>query len=124
MAAIIRADLKKKFPAYRFSVDSKKRDGMRQITISLIESPLEITNKRYIAAYLEPANESDMFFDPFMLVRGSKNSIMAKEKENIITEIYRHSRCYFCVDIIDGWIMPEIFEALMYAQKQMQQYNR
>ncbi|MGP1577823.1 MAG: exonuclease domain-containing protein, partial [Treponema sp.] len=36
------ADLKKKFPAYRFSVDSKKKDGMRQITISLIESPLEI----------------------------------------------------------------------------------
>ena len=60
IAAIIRADLKKKFPAYRFSVDSRKK---REITISLLEYPVELTNKTLIASYFLMMEDDFMFYD-------------------------------------------------------------
>ena len=124
IAAIIRADLKKTFPAYRFSVVSRKGQTA-ELSISLMECPVEITNKQRIAVYLESAHELDMYYDHQLSRRRLKNKIADnKEKEAIAAEMYRNARCYSCVDSIDGWIVPEVFKALMYAQTQMQQYNR
>lgn len=123
IAAIIRADLKKKFPAYRFSVASRKGQT-KELTISLMESPVEITTKQRIATYLKPASELDMYYDHSLSSKRFKNQIAEDEKEEIINEIYRHSRCYSCVDSIDTWIAPEVFTVLQYAQAQMKKYNR
>ena len=121
IAAIIRADLKKKFPAYRFSVDSRKK---REITISLMESPVEITSKQMIAAYLEPEYDLDMYYDYSIDRNRFKKYITEDEKEEIVSEIYRHSRCYSFVKITDTWIAPEVFKALRYAYAQTRKYNR
>ena len=124
IAAIIRADLKKKFPAYRFSVASRKGQTA-ELSVSLIECPIEITNKQQIAAYLEPAYDLDMYYDHSLSCRRLKTKIADnKEKKEIIAAIYSNSRCYSYVDITDGWIVPEVFKALLYAQAQMQRYNR
>ena len=123
IAAIIRADLKKKFPAYRFSVASRKGQT-QELSISLMESPIEITSKQMIAVYLEPAYELDMYYDYSIDRNRFKKQITEDEKEEIVNEIYRHSRCYSCVDSIDTWIAPEVFKALRYAHAQMKKYNR
>ena len=123
IAAIIRADLKKKFPAYRFSVAPRKGQT-KELTISLMESPVEITTKQRIAAYLEPEYDLDMYYDYSIDRNRFKKYITEDEKEEIISEIYRHSRCYSCVKITDTWIAPEVFKALRYAHAQMKKYNR
>ena len=100
IAIIIRADLKKTFPAYRFSVDSRKK---REITISLLEYPVELTNKPLIASYFLMMEDDFLFYDVRHGTFRYKRDITPTETERL---------------------NPEILDVLMYAQKQLDAYNR
>ena len=121
IAAIIRADLKKKFPAYRFSVDSRKK---REITISLLEYPVELTNKTLIASYFLMMEDDFMFYDVRLGTFRYKRDITPKETERLIDDLYQYAGFYVRITKYDTWLNPEILDVLIYAQKQMDLYNR
>lgn len=121
IAAIIRADLKKKFPAYRFSVDSRKK---REITISLLEYPVELTNKTLIASYFLMMEDDFMFYDVRRGTFRYKRDIAPTETERLIDDLYQYAGLYVRITKYDTWLNPEILDVLMYAQKQMDLYNR
>ena len=121
IAAIIRADLKKKFPAYRFSVNSRKK---REITISLVEYPVELTNKTLIASYFLMMEDDFMFYDVRRGTFRYKRDIVSSEIERLIDGLYQCANLYVRITQYDTWITPEILDVLMYAQKEMDAYNR
>jgi len=121
IAAIIRADLKKKFPAYRFSVDSRKK---RKITISLLEYPVELTNKTLIASYFLMMEDDFMFYDVRHGTFRYKRDIAPTETERLIDDLYQYAGLCIRITKYDTWLNPEILDVLMYAQKQMDLYNR
>lgn len=121
IAAIIRADLKKKFPAYRFSVDSRKK---REITISLLEYPVELTNKTLIASYFLMMEDDFMFYDVRHGTFRYKRDIAPTETERLIDDLYQYAGLCIRITKYDTWLNPEILDVLMYAQKQMDLYNR
>lgn len=121
IAAIIRADLKKKFPAYRFSVDSRKK---REITISLLEYPVELTNKTLIASYFLMMEDDFLFYDVRHGTFRYKRDITPTETERLIDDLYQYAGLYVRITKYDTWLNPEILDVLMYAQKQMDLYNR
>lgn len=121
IAIIIRADLKKKFPAYRFSVDSRKK---REITISLLEYPVELTNKTLIASYFLMMEDDFLFYDVRHGTFRYKRDITPTETERLIDDLYQYAGLYVRITKYDTWLNPEILDVLMYAQKQMDLYNR
>lgn len=121
IAAIIRADLKKKFPAYRFSVDSRKK---REITISLLEYPVELTNKTLIASYFLMMEDDFMFYDVRRGTFRYKRDIAPTETERLIDDLYQYAGLYIRITKYDTWLNSEILDVLMSVQKQMDLYNR
>lgn len=121
IAIIIRADLKKTFPAYRFSVDSRKK---REITISLLEYPVELTNKPLIASYFLMMEDDFLFYDVRHGTFRYKRDITPTETERLIDDLYQYAGLYVRITKYDTWLNPEILDVLMYAQKQMDLYNR
>lgn len=121
IATIIRADLKKKFPAYRFSVDSRKK---REITISLLEYPVELTNKTLIASYFLMMEDDFMFYDVRNGTFRYKRDITPTETERLIDDLYQHAGLCIRITKYDTWLNPEILDVLMSIQKQLDAYNR
>lgn len=121
IAAIIRADLKKKFPAYRFSVNSRKK---REITISLLEYPVELTNKTLIASYFLMMEDDFMFYDVRHGAFRYKRDIAPTEIERLIDDLYQYAGLYVRITKYDTWLNPEILDVLMSVQKQLDAYNR
>ena len=121
IAAIIRADLKKTFPAYRFSVDSRKK---REITISMLEYPVELTNKTLIASYFLMMEDDFMFYDVHRGTFRYKRDITPKETERLIDDLYQYAGLYIRITKYDTWLNPEILDTFMSIQKQMDAYNR
>ena len=121
IAAFIRADLQKTFPAYRFSVDSRKK---REITISLLEYPVALTNKTLIASYFLMMKDEFMFYDVRRGTFRYKRDITQTETERLIDDLYQHAGLYVRITKYDTWLNPEILNVLLYIQKQMDSYNR
>ena len=121
IAAIIRADLKKTFLAYRFSVDSRKK---REITISLLEYPVELTNKTLIASYFLMMEDDFMFYDVRRGTFRYKRDITPTETERLIDDLYQYAGLYVRITKYDTWLNPEILDVLMSIQKQLNAYNR
>jgi hypothetical protein len=121
IAAIIRADLKKTFPAYRFSVDSRKK---REIIISLLEYPVELTNKTLIASYFLMMEDDFMFYDVRRGTFRYKRDITPTETERLIDDLYKYAGLYVRITKYDTWLNPEILDVLMSIQKQLDTYNR
>jgi hypothetical protein len=121
IAAIIRADLKKTFPAYRFSVDSRKK---REIIISLLEYPVELTNKTLIASYFLMMEDDFMFYDVRRGTFRYKRDITPTETERLIDDLYKYAGLYVRITKYDTWLNPEILDVLMSIQKQLDAYNR
>ena len=121
IAIIIRADLKKTFPTYRFSVDSRKK---REITISLLEYPVELTNKPLIASYFLMMEDDFLFYDVRHGTFRYKRDITPTETERLIDDLYQYAGLCIRITKYDTWLNPEILDVLMYAQKQMDLYNR
>ena len=121
IAPIIRADLKKTFPAYRFSVDSRKK---REIIISLLEYPVELTNKTLIASYFLMMEDDFMFYDVRRGTFRYKRDITPTETERLIDDLYKYAGLYVRITKYDTWLNPEILDVLMSIQKQLDAYNR
>jgi hypothetical protein len=121
IAAIIRADLKKTFPAYRFSVDSRKK---REIIISLLEYPVELTNKTLITSYFLMMEDDFMFYDVRRGTFRYKRDITPTETERLIDDLYKYAGLYVRITKYDTWLNPEILDVLMSIQKQLDTYNR
>ena len=121
ISAIIRADLKKTFPAYRFSVDSRKK---REIIISLLEYPVELTNKTLIASYFLMMEDDFMFYDVRRGTFRYKRDITPTETERLIDDLYKYAGLYVRITKYDTWLNPEILDVLMSIQKQLDTYNR
>ena len=121
IAAIIRADLKKKFPAYRFSVDSRKK---REIIISLLEYPVALTNKTLIASYFLMMEDDFMFYDVRRGTFRYRRDITPTETERLIDDLYQYAGLYVRITKYDTWLNPEILDVLMSVQKQLDAYNR
>ena len=121
IAVIIRADLKKTFPAYRFSVDARKK---REITINLLEYPIELTNKTLIASYFLMMEDDFMFYDVRRGTFRYKRDIIPKETERLIDDLYQYAGLYIRITKYDTWLNPEILDVLMSIQKQLDAYNR
>lgn len=109
IAAIIRADLKKTFPAYRFSVDSRKK---REIIISLLEYPVELTNKTLIASYFLMMEDDFMFYDVRRGTFRYKRDITPTETERLIDDLYKYAGLYVRITKYDTWLNPEILDVL------------
>ena len=121
IAAIIRADLKKTFPAYRFSVDSRKK---REITISMLEYSVELTNKTLIASYFLMMEDDFMFYDVRRGTFRYKRDITPTETERLIDDLYQYAGLYVRITKYDTWLNPEILDVFMSIQKQLNAYNR
>ena len=121
IAAFIRTDLQKTFPAYRFSVDSRKK---REITINLLEYPVALTNKTLIASYFLMMEDDFMFYDVRRGTFRYKRDITPTETERLIDDLYKYAGLYVRITKYDTWLNPEILDVLMSIQKQLDAYNR
>lgn len=117
VAAAIRADLKVRYPTYRFSVIGSKTD--QSITIALMEhSMAELTNEQLMAEWFAKAPDSLLFFDYTVWDIRRKRDVEADVFIKKIAIQCKNTSAFSDVDHTSAWLTPDAFCLFSSIQKQ------
>ena len=115
-AAAIRAELKVRYPAYRFSVIGRKTE--KAITIALMEHPIEqLTNEQLMTEWFRKAPDSLIFFDYTTWDLHRKQDVNEAVFMSKIAIQCRNNSVFSMIDRSSTWLNPVVLQIFNEIQK-------
>lgn len=115
-ASAIRAELKARYPAYRFSVMGRKTE--RAITIALMEHPIEqLTNEQLMTEWFKKAPDSLIFFDYTTWDLCRKQDVNEAVFMSKIAIQCRNNSDFSMIDRSCTWLNPAMLQLFTDVQK-------
>lgn len=116
VASAIRAELKARHPAYRFSVMGRKIE--RAITIALMEHPIEqLTNEQLMMEWFIKAPDSLIFFDYTTWDLHRKQDVNEAVFMSKIAIQCRNNSAFSTIDRFSTWLNPVVLQLFNEIQK-------
>ncbi|MFC1239728.1 hypothetical protein ACFGOO_09905 [Treponema vincentii] len=112
----IRAELKVRHPAYRFSVMGRKTE--KAITIALMKHPIEqLTNEQLMSEWFTKAPDSLIFFDYTTWDLHRKQDVNEAVFMSKIAIQCRNNSAFSTIDHFSTWLNPVVLQLFNEIQK-------